>query len=198
MLKARIPVGSISIEVEAATKPELEDALEAAFNVAMRRNAALHNAYREPETPSASSPVRESPPVQAGGDNPPLESLEEQLPKEAPVANQADTNVKVSYRKAKRIADYARIALEGLGKKYGTDKGFTSVAIREYLEATGGDGLIKKNKQPTSAISQAISNSDVFVRHNGINWLKEWAFENEENFQPQELVKASHASSLDF
>lgn len=198
MLKARIPIGDTLVEVEATTKLELEDALEAAVNVARRMNVNPQKAYREPETPSASSLIRESPPAQAGGDDPPSEPLEEKPPHERPVTNQADTNFKVSYRKAKRIADYARIALEGLGKKYGTDKGFTSIAIREYLEATGGDNLLRNTKQPTSAISQAISNSDVFVRRNGINWLKEWADEHEEKSQPQELVEASHESSLDF
>ena len=67
MLKARVPIGSTSVELEAFTKRELEDALEAALNVAMRLNTMQHKSYREAETPSVGSPVRESPPVQAGG-----------------------------------------------------------------------------------------------------------------------------------
>lgn len=215
MLKARVPIGGIAVEVEAATKPELEDALEAALNVAMRINMTPQKAYREPETPSAASLVRETPPVQAGGDNPlqklqafqePQETYEQEPQREEvqeglSATGQPHVKQKVSYKKAKRLADYVRIALEDLGKKQGTSKGFTSIAIREHLEATGGDIRIKDNVQPTAAISQAIKNSEVFVRRDGVNWLKEWMAEEKEESQEsqlQESIEGSYVSSPDF
>lgn len=222
MIKARIPVGDTSIEIEAVTKLELEDALEAALNVVMRMNVMPQKAYREPETPLATGPVREFPPVQAGGDNSPQEPQafhepketqeepqktyeqepqREELQKELSSMGQPDAKQKVSYKKAKRLADYARIALDDLGKKHGTGRGFTSIAIREHLEATGGDIRIKDNVQPTAAISQAIKNSKVFVRHNGVNWLKEWIAEDtkeSQESQSSEFIEGSYASSSDF
>ena len=92
-----------------------------------------------------------------------------------------------SYQGLKFIADYARIALEDLGRLYGTHKGYNTLRIREHLEATGGDTLIKNQRRPTAALSQAIKRSDYFVREEGgINWLKEWVDKPEPEPQLEE------------
>lgn len=181
MLKARVPIGSTSVELEAFTKRELEDALEAALNVAMRLNTMQRKAYREAETPSVGSPAREFPPVQAGGDTAPP------IPEEDPTISEANAPParRVSYKGAERIADYVRIALKHLGEQYGIDKWFTTAQIRQFLEDTKGDHLIRKNRRPTSAISQAINNSDSFIRKDGLNRLAEW----ERLEQPEEKIE---------
>lgn len=187
MLKARIGVRDILIEVEADTKLKLEDALEAALNVAMRVNIVPQKAYREPETPGTPSIVRESPPTSVGGDKP--QTIEE------PVGIRG-----LSYDGADYIADYARIALDDMGKLYGTDRSYATQDIHDHLRKTGGDVLIKDNARPTSSLRQALKNSPYFVRKDGFTRLKEWIEEDETKTEShsEEPVKASESSEFDF
>ena len=180
-MRAKFTFRDVPIEAEAETKQDLEDALEAATNVVARLLGAppqvtahvRHNGAREPETPSATKGLVSAPPPQppqaAGGATPPqwlLDLFNGSLPQ-------------VSYEDAETIADHARIALTYLGEARGTEEGFTTREVLDFLEATGSNAL-EGNKEPIRGLGQALrerkqnEEDKQFVRINDRNKLTEW------------------------
>lgn len=183
MLKSKISLKNlpIDLEVEGETQEQLEKALEAALNVAMR--SLSFKAYREPETLKQREEVIRTTPLHttpsAGGVSSLMPTVEKNLERH------------LSYKGAKKNADYIKIALADLGVLMGTDRGYTTSEIYKHMEDTGGHHKMKDNERPVGAVYQAMKNSNDFIKEGDYYYLKEWKIQDSGLEEPSKQFEVS-------
>ena len=188
MLRARVVVRQRPIEVEAETKLKLEEALEAVFNFAARMESVPpQKAYREPETQAEKESVSTPAP--------------QEVTTAGPGIHEGDPPTPI-YEGAAQIADYVYIAFKDLASKYGEERGFSYRELLKHLQDTGGDILIRDNKEPISSVRQAIKHSPMFRKNEeGLVWLQEPAkpgLDFAADFQPSSEPSEVPASPEEF